>query len=353
MAAFLMASLPAQAAKKTPVAAECKPQPSQDIIAASELNNEGLKLMEQGDLQGAVDKFIEGEKIAPDYLGLFWNHAIALYRMAKYQETVDLLNEISGRRDKWGDAFLLKGDALFEMEHYEQAYSAYDTALRLDPKLSTALVGMAKIYAARKDVLKAIETLEHAVDLFPADREINWMLGNYYLETKSPLALAAFYRLQAMDPTTEGLADRLALAWMNLDQSELAMRMAEQALKLDAEAANANWVMARVFMGNGDYTRARPYVEALLKKRPDDTGTMLFGLETAVMLKDKDWTKKLRDGLLGKGGEDPDVLVAMGEIFAFSDEYDSRDLYKKALELYKQSENKDGINKVQSLLANK
>lgn len=338
-------------AKPTAAALECAPGPDEQMVKAGALNTEGLARMGRGELEAALASFVEAGTIAPDFLNVFWNQAVVLARLERHEEALVLLESLLPRREKWGEAYVLMGDCQFALNRHEDALVAYQRALNANQSLAAALVGMARIYEIQGNLTLATDTLENGVRRFPADREINWVLGNHYLKARNPLALAAFYRIQATEPNLPGLADRIALAWFYLGQDAPATMMAGIALQEDPDAPNGNWIMASAYAANKDWSRARPFAERLVAANPANPEVLLIALETAVMIPDRDWAEKLTDALLESAQEDPEILVRAGLVLARDKQLRHEAVFGKALTLCAARGNSEREKQIRRLMA--
>lgn len=67
---------------------------SEVLFNASSLNEEGLKLEHQGDLIGALDKYLGALELDPTGYGFRLNYALALCRTGRWQEGIVQLQEV-------------------------------------------------------------------------------------------------------------------------------------------------------------------------------------------------------------------------------------------------------------------
>lgn len=74
------------------------------LFTASGLNEEGLKLEHQGDLNGALEKYRKAVDLDPTGFGFRLNYALALCRLGKWQEGITQLNEVLKKDPDNGDA---------------------------------------------------------------------------------------------------------------------------------------------------------------------------------------------------------------------------------------------------------
>ena len=74
------------------------------LFAASGLNEEGLRLEHQGDIQGALEKYRNAVDMDPTGYGFRLNYALALCRLGRWQEAITHLNQVLKDDPDNGDA---------------------------------------------------------------------------------------------------------------------------------------------------------------------------------------------------------------------------------------------------------
>ena len=141
------------------------------------------------------------------------------------------------------DLYRYIAPSYYQMKEYDKALATYDMALErvdsLDLELRSDLIGgKADVYFSLGDTLKAFETYEEALDIFPANTGV---MNNY-----------AYY---------------LSLSDRDLDKAE---RMAAMAVKYNPDNATYLDTYAWVFFKKHDYNMALTYIKAAIDN--DDSG---------------------------------------------------------------------------------
>jgi len=70
-----------------------KDKADQNLLAGIQLNNQGADLEKAGNLTGALDKYREAVHLLPDHVGIRVNYAVALLRLAQWQQGLAELRE--------------------------------------------------------------------------------------------------------------------------------------------------------------------------------------------------------------------------------------------------------------------
>ena len=88
----------------------------------------------------------------------------------------------------------VEGDLLYRMRQFEKAEKTYRLALKEQPLLAGALLGLAKcLIKSRSNINQAVEYMERAVRIKPKMTEALYLLGKYY-EDKDPSKSKRFFK---------------------------------------------------------------------------------------------------------------------------------------------------------------
>jgi tetratricopeptide (TPR) repeat protein len=69
----------------------------QNALSAVRINNEGAELQKSGDLRGAMEKYREALRLAPEHVGIRVNYAVALLRLGQWTEGLTQLHDALAR----------------------------------------------------------------------------------------------------------------------------------------------------------------------------------------------------------------------------------------------------------------
>jgi adenylate cyclase len=201
-----------------------------------------------------------------------YRHAIALD--PNYAQAHAGLADVLSWLIQW--RYVASEDALPE------AASAARRALELAPDLAEAHVAMGNIQSLQDDNIAAVASFERAVALNPNLPEAYHYFGRHCFAqgdyARAADLLLTAYRLRPDEYSV------LAIAVMAVDASgehARALELARQALaglihqaELEPENARVRYLAAGLFLRVGDKDSGRPYIEAALRLKPDDFGTI-------------------------------------------------------------------------------
>ena len=223
----------------------------------------------------AYEYYLRGRQFAGAFTSVSLQHAPGMFRHdPNYAQAHAGLADILTWLIQW--RYVRADDALPE------AAAAARRALELAPDLAEAHVAMGNILSLQGDSDAAIASFERAVALNPNLPEAYHYFGRHCFAqgdyARAADLLEAAYRLRPDEYSV------LAIAAMAVDASGehvRAMDLARQALaglihqaELEPENARVRYLAAGLFLRLGDKQSGRPYVEAALRLKPDDFGTI-------------------------------------------------------------------------------
>lgn len=189
-------------------------------------------------------------------------------------------------------------DNLVTRQHSLAARQLYEQALRLDPKLMMAVIGLAGTFLAEvsfgwtdeiEATLKQAETLiEQAEAMAPNDASVLFGRGiALQLRRKPELALPKLEAARARDPNSTQVLQSIGWCKMFLGDPEGAIAHLEQVLRLDPRGhnrANTNAVIgtAKLYLGNDE--EAIRYLQLCIDEYPASAPFTRFALAAACAL---------------------------------------------------------------------
>ncbi len=161
----------------------------------------------------------------------------------------------------------------------EDAQKALEQALALEPKRTSALVGLARIALAKRDPATAMERTEQALAVNPNDQGA--LVFRAELATRMndlPRAIACYRTLAGLSPKDEAARYMLVLLLMQQGNDEEAGRI-RQGMRADfGESALVLMLDGIAAYEAGDFTRAATAFQASVAKLPSIEGQYRLGL---------------------------------------------------------------------------
>ncbi|MFX0148201.1 MAG: tetratricopeptide repeat protein [Candidatus Hodarchaeota archaeon] len=119
-------------------------------LASAWVNKGNFLLNYDIDLQQSIDCFNETLKIDPKHHGALVSKALALGKIQKYNEAMDLFETIQSIYPTSPFVWESKGVVFAEMGKYDDAISCFDKALKINPNLKTSIENRKKVLMLKK-----------------------------------------------------------------------------------------------------------------------------------------------------------------------------------------------------------
>jgi len=180
-----------------------------------------------------------------------------------------------------------KGNAHFKRQAFDDAISAYNRAIQLDPAFGWPYSNLALTYLIQGQYAEAILLYQKSIELLKAnkDRAVSWNgLGNVYRYLNDyPNAVAAYQKAAELDPETAGMrdgADSFQISqdaestemWNDLGELffktgayDEAVQAFNKAIELEPDSGAAYNNLAYVLVSRAHYARAIPLYQKSLE----------------------------------------------------------------------------------------
>lgn len=161
-----------------------------------------------------------------------------------YNEALGYLNEAIKIHPTYKNAYLIRGNALFYLQRFEEAIQSYEMCTKLSPDFTDAYKNMAVAYREagkmagerENNLVKAEGLLQRSVQLNPEDPETVRLLGVAYgVQGKHDAALEQFQKAAQMTPTSAQAFVNLHHAYRNVGNTAMAEQSLQKALSLDKD----------------------------------------------------------------------------------------------------------------------
>ena len=194
--------------------------------------------------------------------------------------------EIEVEEDPVIAGLLQSGRDALGAENYETAIGYFNEVLEHEPDNTAALYNLGFAYRHTGDVGKAIEFARRAVEADPDRLFVHQNLGFAY-EDQGDIGSAIGEFEQELinhpdEPRLAGVAERLALMYLDRGLKEEAFDAASRAVTLGPSQASHHATLSRVHMANGAYDQAASALEQAVVLAPDSA-------EYRKMLADAYW----------------------------------------------------------------
>jgi len=174
----------------------------------------------------------------------------------------------------FGRNYLSYGSIYFQRGYFEQAATAFQSALRDDPLSAEACYGVGSAYLSQQKTAEARESFERATKLrasYPDTLANAW--NNLGLlatrENNLEQAIRCFQQAVRESPGNLIAANNLGNAYRAQKNWKAAAETFERALAVTPDDPEANYGLAMVFAQADDTARVYEYLQRALKSRPE------------------------------------------------------------------------------------
>ncbi len=145
---------------------------------------QGNKLFEQGDYEGAIHSYNKALEIDPKYVPAWTNKGAALGSLGRHEEAIDCSDKALEIDPKDALAWTSKGAALGSLGRYEEAIVCFSKSLEFDPKDARAWGNKGVALSSLNKYREAEQAARVAVNLDPQNTLFlnNW--GDILLKLK-------------------------------------------------------------------------------------------------------------------------------------------------------------------------
>jgi putative PEP-CTERM system TPR-repeat lipoprotein len=188
------------------------------------------------------------------------------------------------------DLPLLRGSLAYTDNDLAAARSAYDRALKLDPRSSTAILGLREIDLKQGRTAEAGKRLKQALDTQP-DNEALLLAGAIEAQRQGQQSVAHDYMTRAAKANPNAFLPQQFLVQSALDnrQPKRALELARAFADRQPDNTSARQLLANTQFSAGDYDNALAGYKRLLVDRPSDAALLLqAGLTLLAIDRPKD-----------------------------------------------------------------
>jgi tetratricopeptide (TPR) repeat protein len=184
----------------------------------------------------------KGTPLAPQKSKEDWlKEGYALYNLKRYEEALTAYEQAIRLDPNYALAYYNRGIALNELKRYEEALSAYEQAIRLNPNHADAYHGKGKDLNDLKRHEEALTALDQAIRLNPTNFAISYNSKGaaLYGLKRYEEALSAYEQAIRLDPNYALAYNNKGNALYGLKRYEEALSAYDQAIRLNPNHALA------------------------------------------------------------------------------------------------------------------
>ena len=189
-----------------------------------------------------------------------FREACVLYRNKKYDQALDIVNELLKLNPNNSQYYNLKGRNLSAMTHYDDALSAFHKAIELEPDNASFHNGIGIVYLKKKSYDNALLEYGKAIELDPNNALYHNLLGEAYVEIQHyEEALSECYKSIELEPENAFYHACIGQIYFKMQQYDQALEKFYKSTKLNPKVADYHNYIANT------YEELERYDEAVLE----------------------------------------------------------------------------------------
>ncbi|MBX3402301.1 MAG: tetratricopeptide repeat protein [Phycisphaeraceae bacterium] len=155
------------------------------------------------------------------------------------------------------EVYLVAGESAVRDGDMDRALAAFARAIEVNPRLTSAHMGMADIYRMRGEFARAEESYGQAAKLQPRSFDPQYYHGlMLHLMDRVAEAVQAYLRALAIRPNDFRSNLNLATAYYQLDENALALPYAVRAVEIEPRDGSARFNLGAVYAAMGRHREA-------------------------------------------------------------------------------------------------
>ncbi len=262
--------------------------PNQNITVAQSQFEQGKRLMQQGNLEAAMNCFIEAVRQKADYAPAYNQLGNVLQALGKteeavaaYKQALEIDPNLAALHCNLGNIWQLQGKT-------EEAVAAYTQALQLKPDFTLALLNLGKLQASQKLYQAAETSYQKVIALQPNNSEAHYLLGIVLQqEGRTDDAIASWRRAIQLNPNYLEAYYSLGTALQSQNALDLAHSCYQRVLQFKPDCAATHFNLGILLDYQDDLEAAKTHYEQALALKPE--ATEIFYALSLLHLKLCDW----------------------------------------------------------------
>lgn len=229
--------------------------------AAEGALNQGLALIQQGQVDEALAQFKQAAALDPAMAAAHYNVGLALRQQGQIQAAASAFWQAIRADPEFALAYANLGGALVEGNNLDQAEAYLLRAIAIQPNLGNAHHNLGLVYQSQRRYPEALAAFERAGQ-YSAAAESYLQRGLIYLQTdRSADAQAVLQQALAINPRYAQAHYNLGIAQFNQGQTEAALDSFRLATQINGGYADAYYSAGLAFIKLNRFDEARTVLE--------------------------------------------------------------------------------------------
>ena len=285
----------------------------------------GSAMGDLNDARGAARAFDEARAIDPNAVEILQAEASQALRLGNAARADSMSAQAVAKAPNSADAWAVRGAALIAVKKQAEALEAFNRALAINPREHQARLAKVDVLIELNRDAEAAKELEVMRGYVSNDPRAAYMSSVIAARRGDGAAVARELGevVKVIDTIPPEIRNRRAqlllldgMAHYGLHNSEKARASFENFLRLQPDHPGANRMLAAVYLGEGEPSRAAGVLESYMKRAPYDTQAMLLLANAYMAQKRYAQASNLLQQALNQGATDPGLRSGLGAALA-------------------------------------
>ncbi len=175
----------------------------------------------------------------------FNNAYTLLWDEGNPEEALEIFSELTKEKPLDPDCWLQKGNALYDLERYEEAHKAWLKCLELDPEDYTANYNVANVLFEKRDYIKALSFIDNAIEYGAEDyaeayhikAQLTELLGDRLTASQLFEKTLQMYLNELEEEESSETLFQVACVYNRLNKTPESLKFLKKAVDLDPDNA--------------------------------------------------------------------------------------------------------------------
>lgn len=241
------------------------------------------------------------QKLSPDNIYVRHLEAMILLQEKQPDQALSVVLEVLKAAPSFAAANMLAANIEFSKGLYQQSAAHLNAVLARSPNSLSARRLLAAILYKQNELEKASALLVELMERYPDDASVFALAGEVFAKKKDyAKSMAAYARASQLKPQNSDLLTKLAMSRMATGDADKAMSDLESIAAGDANAFQADIILALAHINKKEWKQAEAAVERLAKKQPESPLPGSLRASIAIGKNDSASARKELDGVLAK-----------------------------------------------------
>jgi tetratricopeptide (TPR) repeat protein len=238
-------------------------------------NNLGNILCQKGQMDEAINHFLQALEIKPAFAGAHNNLGNVLVQKGRLEEAIAQYQKALEIKPDYVDADINIGITLLRKGRVDEAITYYQDALQIKPDSANACYNLGNALLQKGDLDEAIARYQTALQISPDNAKAHNNLGNALLQKgRVDEATAHFQKALQINPASAGACYNLGNALLQKGDLDEAIAQYQRALQIKPGFAEARNILRTALLQKGREDEIMAQYQKALQINPDHPGVL-------------------------------------------------------------------------------